>query len=119
MSDRHSRWAATRQLSPYVPAEETGLTTRSRELRQAYEAAEFMRAHGSSNNLAASESVRQLVQKTIEQVNARVSTSESIKKFAIVERDFEIEKDEVTPTGKLKREVVIAHNRDLIESLYL
>lgn len=83
------------------------------------EAAEFMRAHGSSNNLAASESVRQLVQKTIEQVNARVSTSESIKKFAIVERDFEIEKDEVTPTGKLKREVVIAHNRDLIESLYL
>lgn len=44
MSDRHSRWAATRQLSSYVPAEKTGLTIRSRELRQAYEAAEFMRA---------------------------------------------------------------------------
>jgi len=55
----------------------------------------------------------------IEEVNARVSTSESIKNFAILERDFEIEKDEVTPTGKLKREVVIAHHRDLIDSLYL
>jgi long-chain acyl-CoA synthetase len=86
------------------------------------EAAEFTRANeiaGRSNNLAGSESMHKLVQKMIEEVNARVSTSESIKKFAIVERDFEIEKDEVTPTGKLKREVVTAHHRDLIESLYL
>jgi long-chain acyl-CoA synthetase len=86
------------------------------------EAAEFTRANeiaGRSNNLAGSESMHKLVQKMIEEVNARVSTSESIKKFAIVERDFEIEKDEVTPTGKLKREIVTAHHRDLIESLYL
>jgi long-chain acyl-CoA synthetase len=86
------------------------------------EAAEFTRANeiaGRSNNLAGSESMHKLVQKMIEEVNARISTSESIKKFAIVERDFEIEKDEVTPTGKLKREVVTAHHRDLIESLYL
>ena len=74
---------------------------------------------GNSNNLARSESIRRLLQKMVEEVNVRVSTSESIKKFAIVERDFEIEKDEVTPTGKLKREVVTAHHRDLIESLYL
>jgi long-chain acyl-CoA synthetase len=48
-----------------------------------------------------------------------VSTTESIKKFALLEHDFEIEKDEVTPTGKLKREVVSEHHRDLIESLYV
>jgi long-chain acyl-CoA synthetase len=86
------------------------------------EAIEFARTHevgGDSNNLARSESMRKLVQKMIEEVNIRVSTSEAIKKFAIVERDFEIEKDEVTPTGKLKREIVTAHYRDLIESLYL
>jgi long-chain acyl-CoA synthetase len=51
-------------------------------------------------------------------VNARVSSTESIKKFAILDRDFEVERDEVTPTGKLKREVVTARYRDLIESLY-
>ncbi|KAH7077796.1 hypothetical protein BKA63DRAFT_439951 [Paraphoma chrysanthemicola] len=38
------RWATTCQLSSYVPAEERALTIRSRDLRQAYEAAEFMRA---------------------------------------------------------------------------
>jgi len=86
------------------------------------EAAEFTRAHEIAegpNNLAGSESMRKLVQQMIAEVNARVSSSESIKKFAIVEHDFEIEKDEVTPTGKLKREVVTAHHRELIESLYL
>jgi long-chain acyl-CoA synthetase len=86
------------------------------------EAAEFTRSHeaaNASNNLAGSDFMRGVVQKMIAEVNARVSTSESIKNFAILERDFEIEKDEVTPTGKLKREVVSAHHRDLIESLYL
>ena len=63
--------------------------------------------------------MRKLVAEMIAEVNARVSSSESIKKFAIVEHDFEIEKDEVTPTGKLKREVVTANHRELIESLYL
>jgi len=86
------------------------------------EAAEFLRAHeiaAVSDNLARSESMRKLLQEMIDEVNERVSTSESIKKFAILEHDFEIEKEEVTPTGKLKREVVTAHHRDLIESLYL
>jgi long-chain acyl-CoA synthetase len=86
------------------------------------EAAEFMRTHevaAGAENLARSESMRKLLQEMIDAVNERVSTSESIKKFAILEHDFEIEKEEVTPTGKLKREVVIAHHRDLIESLYL
>ncbi|HEX3281072.1 MAG TPA: long-chain fatty acid--CoA ligase [Pyrinomonadaceae bacterium] len=86
------------------------------------EAAEFARTHkitGDANNLARSEAMRKVVEKMIAAVNARVSTSESIKKFAIVEHDFEIEKDEVTPTGKLKREVVTAHHRDLIDNLYL
>jgi long-chain acyl-CoA synthetase len=89
------------------------------------EAAEFARAHGvtgSFDNLgqtiAQTEALRRLVQETIDEVNARVSSTESIKKFAILDRDFEIERDEVTPTGKLKREVVTARYRDLIESLY-
>lgn len=86
------------------------------------EAGEFVRASeiaGGSENLARSEFMQKAVQEMIAQVNARVSTSESIKRFAILDRDFEIEKDEVTPTGKLKRKVVTNHYRDLIERLYL
>jgi len=86
------------------------------------EAAEFLRANGSaavSDNPGRFESIQRLVQKMIDGVNERLSSSESIRKFAILERDFEIEKDEVTPTGKLKREVVTANHRNLIDSLYL
>jgi long-chain acyl-CoA synthetase len=85
------------------------------------EAAEYARAHGITagiNDLAQSEPIRRLVQKIIEEVNARVSSTESIKRFAILDRDFEIEKDEVTPTGKLKREIVTERYSGLINSLY-
>jgi long-chain acyl-CoA synthetase len=83
------------------------------------EAAEFASAHGiAADNPARSDFVRRLVQEMIDEVNARVSTTESIKKFELLDHDFEIEKDEVTPTGKLRREVVTERYRDLIESLY-
>jgi long-chain acyl-CoA synthetase len=85
------------------------------------EAAEFARSHGmstASNNLARAEPVLGFVQKMIDEVNARVSSTESIKRFAILDRDFEIEKDEVTPTGKLRREIVTERYRDLIDELY-
>ena len=62
--------------------------------------------------------IRSAVQKTIDEVNARISSTESIKKFAILDHDFEIEKDEVTPTGKLKREMVTLRCRGEIDALY-
>jgi long-chain acyl-CoA synthetase len=55
----------------------------------------------------------------IDGVNRRVSSTESIKRFAILERDFEIARDEITPTGKLKRDVVTERFRKEIEKLYL
>ena len=62
---------------------------------------------------------RETVQGIIEGVNQRVSSTESIKRFAILERDFEIERDEITPTGKLKRDVITKQFRDVINALYL
>ena len=61
---------------------------------------------------------RERVQSIVDGVNRRVSSSESIKRFAILERDFEIARDEITPTGKLKRDVITQRYSDLIESLY-
>ena len=84
------------------------------------EAAAFLRAKGDDSAVTPSQSdlIRSNVQKTMDEVNARVSSTESIKKFAILDHDFEIEKDEVTPTGKLKREVVTARCRKDIDELY-
>jgi long-chain acyl-CoA synthetase len=61
---------------------------------------------------------RETIQSIIDNVNRRVSSTESIKRFAILERDFEIARDEITPTGKLKRDVITDRFREQIEELY-
>ena len=62
---------------------------------------------------------REIVQSIVDNVNRRVSSTESIKRFAILDRDFEIERDEITPTGKLKRDVITERFRHVIDELYL
>jgi long-chain acyl-CoA synthetase len=62
---------------------------------------------------------REAIQAIIDKVNRRVSSTESIKRFAILERDFEIARDEITPTGKLKRDVIVNRFKDVIDGLYL
>src|SRR6185312_14696085 len=62
---------------------------------------------------------RETVQAIIDGVNRRVSSTESIKRFAILDRDFEIACDEITPTGKLKRDVITNRFRDVIDGLYV
>jgi long-chain acyl-CoA synthetase len=43
---------------------------------------------------------------------------EKVKKIALLERDFEIAKGEITPTLKVKRNIIEEKFTDLIESLY-
>ena len=62
---------------------------------------------------------REAVQSIVDDVNRRVSSTESIKRFAVLDRDFEIARDEITPTGKLKRDVITDRFRQVIDGLYL
>jgi long-chain acyl-CoA synthetase len=59
-----------------------------------------------------------LVREIVERVNSRVSSSEAVKKFLLLDHDFQIEADEVTPTMKVKRNVVTERYGSLIQSLY-
>ena len=68
--------------------------------------------------LADDERVRALVQAIVDDVNRELSRFEQIKRFAIVPRDFTMERDEVTPTLKLKRRVVIEHFAEVVDALY-
>jgi long-chain acyl-CoA synthetase len=61
---------------------------------------------------------RETVQAIVDGVNRRVSSTESIKRFAILDRDFEIARDGITPTGKLKRDVITERFRQVIDRLY-
>lgn len=64
------------------------------------------------------EQIDGLVEQAIARANARLSTSEQIKRWKILDRDFSAEFDEVTPTLKLKRNVVAAHFKSQLEKLY-
>lgn len=87
------------------------------------EAEAFAKAGGitfdSFADLTKNEILFESVRRTIEKANSRVSSSEQIKKFTILERDFSVEKDEITPTMKLKRNVVAVKHQKEIEDLYI
>jgi long-chain acyl-CoA synthetase len=62
--------------------------------------------------------VRALVQADLDAVNARYAQVEQIKRFAILPRDFTLDAGELTPSLKLKRNVVYAAYAHAFEDLY-
>lgn len=48
-----------------------------------------------------------------------LASYEKIKRIALLDRDFEIEKGEITPTLKVKRNIIEQKYRALIDSLYI
>ena len=62
--------------------------------------------------------VQAAVQAAVEAVNADRSRFEQIKRFAVLPREFTLEHDEITPTLKLKRKVVLEHFADEAAALY-
>lgn len=68
--------------------------------------------------LTKNEKVLDSITETVERANSKLSSPERIKKYVILDRDFSAENDEVTPTMKLKRNVVSDRFQREIESLY-
>jgi long-chain acyl-CoA synthetase len=64
------------------------------------------------------EAVRTAVQAAVEAVNTDRSGFEQIKRFHVLPREFSIEEDEVTPTLKLRRKVILDHFAGEIDALY-
>ena len=58
------------------------------------------------------------VERAVDAVNADHSRFEQIKRFTIVDREFSLEQDEVTPTLKLRRKVILEHFARDVEDLY-
>jgi len=73
---------------------------------------------GGMDVIARDARVHDLVQGIVDDVNRERSRFEQIKRFTILPRDFTMEHDEVTPTLKLKRRVVIEHFADAVDGLY-
>ena len=83
------------------------------------EAPAFAAQHGLEvDDVPASDEMRAEVQRAVDEVNARVGPVEQIKRFAILPRDLTQETGELTPTLKIKRNVVSEKNAGAIEALY-
>ncbi|AVH88791.1 AMP-forming long-chain acyl-CoA synthetase [Corynebacterium camporealensis] len=72
----------------------------------------------SMKEVTADPTLRAEIQDAINQVNSTVSHAEGIKKFYILESDLSEEENELTPTMKVKRNVVARRYADAIDHIY-
>ena len=68
--------------------------------------------------LARHEGMRQLLQEHIDQVNEKFARVEQVKKFEILPQDLSQEGGELTPTLKVKRNVVAEKYENEVDALY-
>ncbi|MBA3421825.1 MAG: long-chain fatty acid--CoA ligase [Thermoleophilaceae bacterium] len=83
------------------------------------EAPAFAQQHGIPvEELPSSEAMRAEIQRTVDAVNADVGRVEQIKRFVVLPHDLTQETGELTPTLKVKRNVVSEKYERDIEALY-
>ncbi len=95
----------------------TALITLNPEGLRAF-AAENSITYSSTEELVHHPLVLQAVESLVARKNARLASFEQIKKFLVLDREFSIDSNELTPTLKLKRKVVTEKYKKLLDSLY-
>ena len=68
--------------------------------------------------LLAHAEVQRRLADAIARVNAELSRTEQVKRWAVLERELSLEEDELTPTMKVRRARVAERFRDRLEALY-
>jgi long-chain acyl-CoA synthetase len=73
---------------------------------------------GDLGELAENDQIQELVQKELDRANSNYAPVEQAKRFKILDHDLSIDTGELTPTLKVKRNVVYDRYEDLFESMY-
>ena len=83
---------------------------------------EYAKANGiryvNRRDLIQNEALARFLLQEVDRTTPNLAPYEKVKKIALLERDFEIEQGEITPTLKVKRTIVEEKYKDLIDSLY-
>ncbi|HUU37147.1 MAG TPA: long-chain fatty acid--CoA ligase [Candidatus Desulfaltia sp.] len=69
-------------------------------------------------DLVQNEAIVRLLLEEVDRSTPGLAPYEKVKKIALLERDFEIAEGEITPTLKVKRNVIERKYKELIDSLY-
>ena len=84
-----------------------------------------IRANASDNNveysienMAKNQTVIDAIQKQVDEANSQVAQVQQIKKFVVLEKEWTDSSGELTPTLKLKRNVIAEMYNEEIESMY-
>ena len=83
--------------------------------------AEWAKENGVSGDYAeivASDACQTMVGAYVDELNSRVNRWETIKKWKLLDHDLSVETGELTPSMKVKRNVVEDNYADLIDSFY-
>ena len=68
--------------------------------------------------ISQSDAIKERIWKDVQHYNKRFSHIEQIKKFELVDKDWTVDSNELTPTLKLKRRVIKKNYEKLIEKIY-
>ena len=82
---------------------------------------EWAKENGKANNLAELASdpdLHKALSEVMNRLNARLANLEKVRRFAIATEPFTIENEQMTPTLKVRRHVLNAAYKDVIEALY-
>jgi long-chain acyl-CoA synthetase len=75
-------------------------------------------AYTNSKDLLKKEKIREFLMAEIDRHTPNLAPYEKVKRIALLDREFEIEREELTPTLKVKRKMVEETYKDLIDSMY-
>ena len=75
-------------------------------------------AGSSYADIVGSDKVREMIDGYVAELNSKLNRWETIKKWEILDHDLSIETGELTPSMKVKRNVVEVNNKDRIAAFY-
>jgi len=70
------------------------------------------------NDLVKVEKIKNFIQSEVDRSTPNLASYEKVKNIVLLDREFEIEKGEITPTLKVKRNIIEEKYKDLIDLLY-
>lgn len=73
---------------------------------------------GPFSQMAKDPKMYEVVKGIVDNFNKKLASYETIKKFAIMDKDFTIEGGELTPTLKVKRKIINQRYKDILDGFY-
>jgi long-chain acyl-CoA synthetase len=75
-------------------------------------------AYQTPEDLTQNNAILEVVRKSVAEVNSNLASYETIKRFAVLPKDFTVESGELTPSLKVKRKFIDQRYRNQLEKLY-